>query len=61
MNWHLLNFGSYKKDFPEEDQDKEMFLFTFKEYHPIKGPRGTEFDIAYETIEDMIDDGWAVD
>ena len=46
---------------PEEVKDKAVFLFTFKDFNPIKGATGLAFDVAYDSVDDMIDDGWAVD
>ena len=58
----ILAMKAYSSLVPEEEKGKEVFLFTFTEYNPFKGgAKGLAFDIAYDSVEDMIDDGWAVD
>ena len=58
----FLSMKAYAALIPEEEKVKEVFLFTFSEYNPFKGgAKGLAFDVAYDSVEDMIDDGWAVD
>ena len=58
----FLAMKVYASLIPEEVKDKSVFLFTFTEYNPFKGgAKGLTFDIAYYSVDDMIDDGWAVD
>ena len=58
----FLSMKVYASLVPEEEKEKEVFLFTFTEYNPFKGgAKGLAFDIAYDSVDDMIDDGWAVD
>ena len=57
----VLPFFERSLTIPEPVQDKQVFLFTFKDYTPSKGPSGLEFDEAYDSIEDMIAAGWALD
>ena len=46
---------------PEEEMDKHIFLFTFTKFEILKDPEGLAFDVAYDSVDEMIDDGWAVD
>ena len=58
----FLAMKVYASLIPEAVKDKSVFLFTFTEYNPFKGgAKGLAFDIAYDSVDDMIDDGWAVD
>ena len=58
----FLSMKAYAALVPEEEKGKEVFLFTFAEYNPFKGgAKGLAFDVAYDSVDDMIDDGWAVD
>ena len=58
----FLAMKAYALLVPEEERGKDVFLFTFTEYNPFKsGAKGLAFDVAYDSVEDMIDDGWAVD
>ena len=58
----FLSMKAYAALVPEEEKSKTIFLFTFKDYNPfLGGATGLAFDMAYESVEDMIDDGWAVD
>ena len=58
----FLSMKAYAALVPEEEKGKEVFLFTFTEYNPFKGgAKGLAFDVAYDSVDDMIDDGWAVD
>ena len=52
----------YAELIPEEEMNKSVFLFNFKDYNPFSGGvTCLAFDTAYESADDMIDDGWAVD
>ena len=58
----FLSMKTYAALVPAEEKDKSIFLFTFKDYNPfLGGATGLAFDVAYESVDDMIDDGWAVD
>ena len=46
---------------PDEEKDKRIFLFTFTKFEILKDPEGMVFDVAYDSVDEMIDDGWAVD
>ena len=56
-----LPFCKCEVTIPESVQDKQVFLFTFKDYTPSKGPSGLELDETYDSIEDMIAAGWVID
>ncbi|MCR5731674.1 MAG: hypothetical protein K6G51_01875 [Sphaerochaetaceae bacterium] len=71
---HILDKGSryvlsrgmfyaskHKLQVPESLWNKKVFLFTYIDGYPAQMPRLIKFDIAYDSIEDMIDDGWALD
>lgn len=58
----FLSFDEYGSIVPEEEKDKAIFLFTFTEFDPFfMGISGLAFDIAYENVDEMIADGWAID
>ena len=40
---------------------QRIFLFSFAECNILGDPKGMVFDIAYDSVDDLIDDGWAVD
>lgn len=46
---------------PPEYQNYVYWLFTVEDYSPLSGPVGLEFSTAYKSLDDLIDDGWAVD
>lgn len=58
----FLIMKRYAELIPEAEKDKRVFLFAFKDFNPLTGGvTGLAFDTAYESVDDMIDDGWAVD
>ena len=58
----FLVMKRYAELIPEAEKDRRVFLFTFKDFNPLTGGvTGLAFDTAYESVDDMIDDGWAVD
>ena len=58
----FLAMKDYAALIPEGEKGKSIFLFTFKDYNPLLGGvTGLAFDVAFESVDDMIDDGWAVD
>lgn len=58
----FLSMKKYAELIPEAEMSKSVFLFNFKDYNPFSGGvTGLAFDTAYESVDDMIDDGWAVD
>ncbi len=61
LDTDMFGLGKLKEITPEAEQDKQVFLYSFKDYNMFKGPTEPKFEKAYESIDDMIDDGWAVD
>lgn len=58
----VLVMKRYAELIPEAEKDKRVFLFTFKDFNPLTGGvTDFAFDTAYESVDEMIDDGWAVD
>ena len=57
----FLAMKKYAALIPEEEKGKRIFLFSFTEFNMLGDPKGMTFDVAYESVEDLIDDGWAVD
>lgn len=57
----FLAMKKYAALIPEEEKDKRIFLFSFSEFNILGDPKGMVFDIAYNSVDEMIDDGWAVD
>lgn len=57
----FLAMKKYAALIPEDQKGKRIFLFSFTEYNMLGDPKGMAFDIAYDSIEELIDDGWAVD
>ena len=57
----FFSMKKYASLIPEEDKEKRIFLFTFTKFEILKDPEGMVFDIAYNSVDEMIDDGWAVD
>ena len=57
----FLAMKKYAALIPEDQKGKRIFLFSFKEYNMLGDPKGMVFDIAYDSIDELIDDGWAVD
>ena len=51
----------YSELIPESENEKRIFLFSFGEFNILGDPSGMVFDIAYDSVDEMIDDGWAVD
>ncbi len=57
----FLAMKKYAALIPEDQKGKRIFLFSFAEYNMLGDPKGMAFDIAYDSVDDLIDDGWAVD
>lgn len=56
----LLKMDEYTALIPENEMNKKIFLFTLAESDTL-GHQDMTFDMAYDSVDDMIDDGWAVD
>ena len=61
INSTLYNMKDYAALIPEAEMEKRIFLFTFTKFEILKDPEGLAFDAAYTSIDEMLDDGWAVD
>ncbi|MCR5731676.1 MAG: hypothetical protein K6G51_01885 [Sphaerochaetaceae bacterium] len=61
INVNLFGEDKLRAEVPEADRDKDIFLYTFTDYDFLLGPKGLKYYMAYDTIEDLIDDGWAID
>ena len=57
----FLSMKKYEALIPEEEKEKRIFLFSFTEFNILGDPKGMVFDMAYDSVDGMIDDGWAVD
>ena len=57
----FLAMRKYAALVPEAENEKRIFLFSFSEFNILGDPSGMVFDIAYDSVDEMIDDGWAVD
>ena len=57
----FLAMKKYAALIPEEEKGKRIFLFSFMEFNMLGDPKGMVFDVAYNSVDEMIDDGWAVD
>jgi len=57
----FLAMKKYAALIPEEEKEKRIFLFSFAEFYIMGDPKGMVFEIAYNSVDEMIDDGWAVD
>ncbi len=57
----FMNMDKYAGMIPGEEMEKLIFLFTFTKFEILKDPQGMVFDVAYDSVDEMIDDGWAVD
>ena len=54
-------FERYAKLIPESELSKEVLLLALKDSYPAGRTIRTVFECTYDSIQDMIDDGWAVD
>ena len=57
----FLVMKKYAALIPEDQKGKRIFLFSFAECNILGDPKGMVFDIAYDSVDDLIDDSWAVD
>lgn len=57
----FLAMRHYATLIPDSEKDRRLFLFSFTEFNILGDPKGIAFDVAYDSVDDMIDDGWAVD
>lgn len=57
----FMSMKKYNAMIPDSEKDKRIFLFTFTKFEILKDPEGMVFDVAYDSVDEMIDDGWAVD
>ena len=57
----FISRKKYESLIPEAEREKRVFLFSFSKFELLKDPEGMVFDIAYDSIDEMIDDGWALD
>ena len=57
----FLAMKKYAALIPEDQKGKRIFLFGFTEFNMLGDSKGMVFDIAYDSVDDLIDDGWAVD
>lgn len=56
-----FDFEKYSKLIPASELSKEVFIVALQEGFPLDVSVATAFDCAYESVQDMIDDGWALD
>ena len=54
-------FERYAKMIPESELSKEVLLLALRDSFPAGMTIRTVFECTYDSIQDMIDDGWAVD
>lgn len=57
----FLAMKCYAALIPDSEKEKRLFLFSFTEFNYLGDPKGMAFDTAYDSVEEMIDDGWAID
>ena len=57
----FLSMRHYAAMIPDSEKEKRIFLFSFTEFNKLGDPKDMAFDVAYNSVNDMIDDGWAVD
>ncbi len=57
----FLAMKKYAALIPETEKEKRIILFSFTEFNILGDPKGMVFDVAYNSVDEMIDDGWAVD
>ena len=57
----FLAMKKYAALIPEEEKGKRIFLFSFSEFNMLGDPKGMAFDVAYNSVDELIDEGWAVD
>lgn len=60
MDRVLLKMDECTALIPEDEMNKRIFLFTLAESNTL-GHQDMAFDVAYDSVDDMIDDGWAID
>ena len=56
-----FDFRKYSEMIPPEELSKEVFIVVLPDSRPLFAAAGPEFECTYDSIQDMIDDGWAVD
>jgi len=56
----ILKMNGYTSLIPEDEMNKKIFLFTLSESDTL-GHRDMTFDVAYDSADDLVDDGWAID
>ena len=57
----FLAMKKYAAMIPEEEKEKRIFLFSFTKFNMLGDPKGMVFDVAYNSVDEMIDDGWVID
>ena len=57
----FLAMKKYSALIPEDQKDKRIFLFSFTEFNMLGDPKGMVFDTSFDSVDELIDDGWAVD
>ena len=57
----FMSLKKYAELIPSDEKDKRVFLFSFTAFNILGDPSGMTFDVAYDSVDEMIDDGWAVD
>ena len=57
----FISMKKYEPLIPEAEREKRVFLFSFTKLSIMDDPEGIAFDVAYDSVDEMIDDGWAVD
>ena len=55
------DFEKFSKIIPSAELSKEVFVVALPDSRPLFAAAGPEFECAYGCVQDMIDDGWAVD
>ena len=55
------DFGKQTKLIPESELSNEVFIVALPDSRPLYKATGPVFDCAYPSVQDMIDDGWALD
>ena len=61
IDMSFFSMKKYAAMIPDAEKDKRLFLFTFTKFEILNDPEGMAFDVAYDSVDEMIDDGWAVD
>ena len=56
-----FDFEKYMKLIPESELSRKVFIVALQENCLLDTAPGSAFDCAYDSVQDMIDDGWVLD